>query len=231
MCAKFILGFVAVDGTTSGHVTKATSSVTAHQHSKRACDSRNTTSYNYTDQPSTCIPCITFVYPFCCTLYSGASHKECLTQQTLHTTNFLLPYFMIHTTNFTSHNEVTRASTIVADVSHPPAQALQSLVTALNLRTYHSSRHFKLNSIFFYIMGSKRSRKVISVEMKQEIIRRSECGVKQYDLVKEFGLSKTTILTNKDAIKSAKVAKRVSKLFNEKHRSSIHEELEKLLAI
>ncbi|XP_051785915.1 tigger transposable element-derived protein 1-like [Erpetoichthys calabaricus] len=70
--------------------------------------------------------------------------------------------------------------------------------------------------------------------MKQEIIRRSECGVKQCDLVKEFGLSKTTIftiLTNKDAIKSAKVAKGVSKLFHEKHRSSIHEEMERLLAI
>ncbi|CAK1602848.1 unnamed protein product [Parnassius mnemosyne] len=70
--------------------------------------------------------------------------------------------------------------------------------------------------------------------MKQEIIRRSECGVKQCDLVKEFGLSKTTIftiLTNKDAIKSAKVAKGVSKLFNEKHRSSIHKEMERLLAI
>ncbi|GFR24848.1 tigger transposable element-derived protein 1-like protein [Trichonephila clavata] len=70
--------------------------------------------------------------------------------------------------------------------------------------------------------------------MKQEIIRRSECGVKQCDLVKEFGLNKTTIftiLTNKDAIKSAKVAKGVSKLFNEKHRSSIHEEMERLLAI
>nr|XP_022912081.1 tigger transposable element-derived protein 1-like [Onthophagus taurus] len=80
-------------------------------------------------------------------------------------------------------------------------------------------------------MASKKSRKVISVEMKQEIIRRSECGVKQCDLVKEFGLSKTTILTNKDAIKSAKVAKGVSKLFHEKHRSSIHEEMERLLAI
>ncbi|XP_035209955.1 tigger transposable element-derived protein 1-like [Stegodyphus dumicola] len=70
--------------------------------------------------------------------------------------------------------------------------------------------------------------------MKQEIIRRSECGVKQCDLVKEFGLSKTiifTILTNKDAIKSAKVANGVSKLFHEKHRSSIHEEMERLLAI
>ncbi|XP_035210630.1 tigger transposable element-derived protein 1-like [Stegodyphus dumicola] len=83
-------------------------------------------------------------------------------------------------------------------------------------------------------MASKKSRKVISVEMKQEIIRRSECGVKQCDLVKEFGLSKTTIftiLTNKDAIKSAKVAKGVSNLFHEKHRSSIHEEMERLLAI
>ncbi|XP_035226894.1 CENPB DNA-binding domain-containing protein 1-like [Stegodyphus dumicola] len=80
-------------------------------------------------------------------------------------------------------------------------------------------------------MASKKSRKVISVEMKQEIIRRSECGVKQCDLVKEFGLSKTTIftiLTNKDAIKSAKG---VSKLVHEKHRSSIHEEMERLLAI
>ncbi|KAK9727550.1 Tc5 transposase DNA-binding domain [Popillia japonica] len=102
-------------------------------------------------------------------------------------------------------------------------------------------------------MASKKSRKVISVEMKQEIIRRSECGVKQCDLVKEFGLSRRsecgvkqcdlvkefglskttifTILTNKDAIKSAKVAKGVSKLFHEKHRSSIHEEMERLLAI
>ncbi|XP_035213489.1 CENPB DNA-binding domain-containing protein 1-like [Stegodyphus dumicola] len=83
-------------------------------------------------------------------------------------------------------------------------------------------------------MASKKSRKVISVEKKQEIVRRSECGVKQCDLVKESGLSKTTIftiLTNKDAIKSAKVAKGVSKLFHEKHRSSIHEERERLLAI
>ncbi|KFM78943.1 CENPB DNA-binding domain-containing protein 1, partial [Stegodyphus mimosarum] len=76
-------------------------------------------------------------------------------------------------------------------------------------------------------MASKKSRKMISVEMKQEIIR-SECGVKQCDLVKEFGLSKTTILTNKDAVKSVKG---VSKLFHEKHRSSIHEEMERLLAI
>jgi len=39
------------------------------------------------------------------------------------------------------------------------------------------------------MMGSKKSRKVISLEMKQEIIRRSECGVKQCDLwkaVQEF---------------------------------------------
>lgn len=75
---------------------------------------------------------------------------------------------------------------------------------------------------------------MISVEIKKQIIRRSECAVKQCDLVKEFGLSKTTmstILANRDTIKSAKVAKGVSKLFHEKHKSPVHEEMERLLMI
>ncbi|XP_023210348.1 tigger transposable element-derived protein 1-like [Centruroides sculpturatus] len=83
-------------------------------------------------------------------------------------------------------------------------------------------------------MASKKNRKVISIETKQEIIRRSESGVKQCDLVKQFGLSKTTIntiLSKKDAIKSARVAKGVSKIFHVKRRSSLHDEMERLLMV
>lgn len=81
---------------------------------------------------------------------------------------------------------------------------------------------------------SGKTRNVISIQTKREIIRRAECGAKQRDLVKEFGLSKGTICTiigMKDAIKSAVVAKGVSKLFHEKHRSSINEEMERLLTV
>ncbi|XP_067125996.1 tigger transposable element-derived protein 1-like [Centruroides vittatus] len=83
-------------------------------------------------------------------------------------------------------------------------------------------------------MASRKNRKAISIETKQEIIRRSESGVKQCDLVKEFGLSKTTIntiLSKKDTIKSAKVAKGVSKIFRVKRRSSLHDEMERLLMV
>ncbi|KAJ7338433.1 hypothetical protein JRQ81_012087, partial [Phrynocephalus forsythii] len=79
---------------------------------------------------------------------------------------------------------------------------------------------------------SKSKRRIISLELKKEIISWYENGARLMDLSKQYDMPRTTIATiikNKDMIKEADVAKGVSILT--KSRPQSVEEMEKLLLI
>ncbi|KAJ7316369.1 hypothetical protein JRQ81_002531 [Phrynocephalus forsythii] len=80
---------------------------------------------------------------------------------------------------------------------------------------------------------SKSKRRIISLELKKEIISRYENGARLMDLSKQYDMPRTTIATiiknNKDMIKEADVAKGVSILT--KSRPQSVEEMETLLLI
>ncbi|KAJ7316717.1 hypothetical protein JRQ81_002879 [Phrynocephalus forsythii] len=79
---------------------------------------------------------------------------------------------------------------------------------------------------------SKSKRRIISLELKKEIISWYENGAHLMDLSKQYDMPRTTIATiikNKDIIKEADVAKGVSILT--KSRPQSVEEMEKLLLI
>ena len=85
-------------------------------------------------------------------------------------------------------------------------------------------------------MGPKKAseRKIVrtTIEVKKEIIRKHENGVRVTDLASRFDLAKSsicTILKNKEAIKDANVAKGVTVIT--KQRSQTLEEVEKLLLL
>ncbi|XP_067134160.1 tigger transposable element-derived protein 1-like isoform X1 [Centruroides vittatus] len=78
----------------------------------------------------------------------------------------------------------------------------------------------------------KKKKMKTTIELKKEIIRKHEGGVRVSDLALQFGLAKSsicTILKNKEAIKDANVAKGVTVIT--KQRSQTLEEVEKLLLI
>ncbi|XP_063089639.1 tigger transposable element-derived protein 1-like isoform X2 [Cavia porcellus] len=80
--------------------------------------------------------------------------------------------------------------------------------------------------------NGKKILKKITIELKKEIIRKHEGGIRVTDLACEYKVAKSTISTilkNKDAIKRADVAKGVTTLT--KQRSQVLEEVEKLLLV
>lgn len=80
--------------------------------------------------------------------------------------------------------------------------------------------------------GAARKQKRITVEVKKEIIMKHENGVRVCDIANEYSMAKSTISTiikNKELLKSVDVAKGVTKL--QKQRPQILEKVENLLLI
>ena len=79
--------------------------------------------------------------------------------------------------------------------------------------------------------GEKKKR-MMSIEMKQEIKEKHECGVRVHELALQYDRSTSTICTilkQKDVFKSATTAKEATIL--SKLGTNIHEEMEKLLLV
>lgn len=75
-------------------------------------------------------------------------------------------------------------------------------------------------------------KKMISIELKREIIEKNEQGVRVADLARQYGRSTSTICTvlkQKESIKGITPAKGVTII--SKLRSSLHEKMEKLLMV
>jgi hypothetical protein len=75
-------------------------------------------------------------------------------------------------------------------------------------------------------------RKLINLDVKKEIISKRESGKSVGDLSAEYGMAKSTISTilkNKEEIKSAQVAKGISRLSSS--RCNITEKMETLLLV
>ena len=97
----------------------------------------------------------------------------------------------------------------------------------LNNKDFASTQKFK-----FCIMPPKRKVKLITIELKKDIVTKYEGGMRVPDLMREFKMPKSTIwsiLKKKDAIKSAQVAQGVKTLT--KQRPPLIDELEKLLMV
>ncbi|XP_066937240.1 putative CENPB DNA-binding domain-containing protein 1 [Macrobrachium rosenbergii] len=82
--------------------------------------------------------------------------------------------------------------------------------------------------------ADKQKRKTVrtTIELKKEVIEKYERGIRVTDLALEYRLPRSTISTflkNKEAIKSASVAKGVTSLT--KQRPPVIEEIEKLLLV
>ena len=80
----------------------------------------------------------------------------------------------------------------------------------------------------------KGSRKLLTIEQKKEIISAYERGVRIVDLAANHGIASSsiaTILKKKEEIKAASVAAGVKTLASQSQRSSVNEEMEKLLMI
>ncbi|GBL80913.1 hypothetical protein AVEN_26323-1 [Araneus ventricosus] len=75
-------------------------------------------------------------------------------------------------------------------------------------------------------------KKMMSIELKREIIEKDEQGVRIADLARQYGRSTSTICTvikQKESIKGITPAKGVTII--SKLRSSLHEKMEKLLMV
>ena len=80
--------------------------------------------------------------------------------------------------------------------------------------------------------GEKKTRQVLSIETKQEIIEKYEKGIRLVDLAKQYGRNPSTIRTilkQKEAIKATTPSKGLSIM--SKRRSSVHDEMERLLLL
>lgn len=80
--------------------------------------------------------------------------------------------------------------------------------------------------------GEKKTRQVLSIETKQEIIEKYEKGIRLVDLAKQYGRNPSTIgtiLKQKEAIKATTPSKGLSIM--SKRRSSVHDEMERLLLL
>jgi 23S rRNA U2552 (ribose-2'-O)-methylase RlmE/FtsJ len=77
------------------------------------------------------------------------------------------------------------------------------------------------------------SRKLLTIEQKKEIISAYERGVRIVDLAAKHGIASSSIATilKKEEIKAASVAAGVKTLASQFQRSSVNEEIEKLLMI
>ena len=107
--------------------------------------------------------------------------------------------------------------------------------------SYFSEKHFKVKKIFLTV-GPKKvsdkpkgSRKLLTIEQKKEIISAYERGVRIVDLAAKHGIASlssiSAILKKKEEIKAASVAAGVKTLVSQSQRSSVNEEMEKLLMI
>ena len=79
--------------------------------------------------------------------------------------------------------------------------------------------------------GEKKKR-MMTIEMKQEIIEKHERGVQVHELARQYDRSTSTICTilkQKDVFKSATTAK--GAIILSKLRTNTHEEMEKLLLV
>ncbi|GBN65559.1 hypothetical protein AVEN_155986-1 [Araneus ventricosus] len=74
-------------------------------------------------------------------------------------------------------------------------------------------------------------KKMISIELKHEVIEKNEQGVRVADLARQCGRSTSTICTvlKQESIKGITPAKGVTII--SKLRSSLHEKMEKLLVV
>ncbi|XP_068203761.1 putative CENPB DNA-binding domain-containing protein 1 [Palaemon carinicauda] len=80
--------------------------------------------------------------------------------------------------------------------------------------------------------GEKRKKVMLSLELKQEIAEKHECGMRVSDLAKQYGRNMSTISTiikQNAAIKAVKPSKGITIISN--HRSPTLEEMERLLLI
>jgi len=97
----------------------------------------------------------------------------------------------------------------------------------------------KVKNIFL-TMGPKKgsdkpkgSRKLLTIEQKKEIISAYERSVRIVDLAAKHGIASSSIATilKKEEIKAASFAAGVKTLASQSQRSSVNEEMEKLLMI
>jgi transposase-like protein len=79
----------------------------------------------------------------------------------------------------------------------------------------------------------KGSRKLLTIEQKKEIISAYERGVRTMDLAAKHGIASSSLATilKEEEIKAASVAAGVKTLASRSQRSSVNEEMEKLLMI
>jgi len=80
--------------------------------------------------------------------------------------------------------------------------------------------------------GGEKKKRMMSMEVKREIIEKHERGVRVSDLAKQYERTTSTICTilkQKDAIKSVTHAKGVTVISN--RRTNTHEEMERLLLL
>ncbi|GFY61309.1 tigger transposable element-derived protein 1 [Trichonephila inaurata madagascariensis] len=86
-------------------------------------------------------------------------------------------------------------------------------------------------------MGPKKhgvSRTVLTINTKREMIAKVESGQKMADVVRQYGLNKSTvctILAKKDITKKTQAAEGVTKITSAKQRSAIHDKIERLLLV
>lgn len=81
---------------------------------------------------------------------------------------------------------------------------------------------------------SKKTRKSLTIQQKQDIITRREAGETTGNLAREYGVNHSTISTifaKKETIKNANVSHGICRLCDPKKRSHIVTEMEKLLYI
>ncbi|GFU35123.1 uncharacterized protein NPIL_280461 [Nephila pilipes] len=79
---------------------------------------------------------------------------------------------------------------------------------------------------------SSAKEKMMSIELKREIIEKHEQGVRVVDLSRQYGRSTSmicTVLKQKESIKSVTLAKGLTII--SKLRTSLHENMEKLLMV
>jgi hypothetical protein len=97
---------------------------------------------------------------------------------------------------------------------------------------YFSEKKFLDNGSKKVSDKPKGSRKLLTIEQNKEIISVYERGVRIVDLAAKHGIASSSIATIlKEEIKAASVAAGVKTLASQSQRSSVNEEMEKLLMI
>ena len=76
--------------------------------------------------------------------------------------------------------------------------------------------------------GKQLVRKILTIEVKKEIIEKSEEGLRVTDLARQYGLNKSTIgtiLSSKESLKKAQVSKGSSKMINISQRKPVMDKI------